>query len=202
MIAALNLDPLALDLEQARRIQRSFLPTIPPRIGPLQLVAEYRPAMAVGGDFYHIAEREDGQVLLTLGDAVGHGVSGALWMARGTLELHRLAHHAEGPLALLRGLHRSLAPEMCDDAFFTVVCVALDVRGRRLRIANAGHLSPLLRHASGPVAPSANAGAPHRGQPSSALPRGAVQSDARRPAAAGHGRRHRRSEQPASIRSD
>ncbi len=139
------------DLAHARAIQRSFMPALPRTVGPLTVVGAYRPASAVGGDFYDVIARDDGELLLVVGDVEGHGVSGALWMARATLEVRRLARDADGPLALLRALHRSLSAQMGDDAFVTVACAALDPRAGQLRVANAGHLAPLLRGTDGSV---------------------------------------------------
>ena len=42
------------DLEAAKRIQRSFLPSLPTAVNGFRVATEYRPAYDVGGDFYDV----------------------------------------------------------------------------------------------------------------------------------------------------
>jgi sigma-B regulation protein RsbU (phosphoserine phosphatase) len=141
---------LALDLAHAQDIQRSFMPVLPASIPGVELAAEYAPVQAVGGDFYDVFTAPSGdQLLVVIGDVAGHGVSGALWMSRATLDLRRLGRRVRSPRGLLTGLHRKLAPIMPDDLFVTALCASIEPRLGRLRVANAGHSPVLIRRASG-----------------------------------------------------
>ena len=62
------------ELEVARLIQQNFLPTELPDLPGWQVAAYYRPARAVGGDFYDFIELDDGKVGLVIGDVT---ISGA-----------------------------------------------------------------------------------------------------------------------------
>lgn len=142
---------LAQDLRAARRIQQGLLPRIEPFVNGFRVQAEYRPAFDVGGDFYDVLPGAPAVLTAVIGDVAGKGISGALWMARVASEVRRLARDHAEPRALLTALNQVCAIEACDDLFVTAAVVQLDVRRRRLTVANAGHVPPLLRAASGHV---------------------------------------------------
>src|SRR5262249_54016792 len=67
------------DLEQARETQRQFLPKLQPtNSAGVRVLAEYLPALAVGGDFYEFVDLGSGRVLAAIGDVSGKGVNAAL----------------------------------------------------------------------------------------------------------------------------
>jgi hypothetical protein len=148
------------DLVSAREMQRMFLPPTLQNSAKVKVLAEYLPAFAVGGDFYDFIDLGDGRLLAAIGDVSGKGVTAALMMSRISSELHRLAAETTGPAEMLSRLNNSLPGRMQDDRFVTVVCVLLDVPKRRWVVANAGHVVPLLRRASGSVRGLAYASGP------------------------------------------
>jgi serine phosphatase RsbU (regulator of sigma subunit) len=135
----------------AREIQRRFLPALSPEMGGFRITAEYRPAHDVGGDFYDLVQSPGGELTAVIGDVSGKGVPAALLMSRISSDFRRLAATASSPQSLLAQLNHAMAEHAPDDAFATAVCLRLDARGRRMRIANAGHLAPLLRRMGGQV---------------------------------------------------
>ena len=140
------------DLSAARDVQRNFLPPlVEPNSANVRVVGTYLPAYAVGGDFYDFVDLGNGRLLATIGDVSGKGVAAALLMARLSAELRRLASETAQPAELLRRLNRSLPGQMHDDRFATVVCALVDVPNKSWVIANAGHVLPILRRASGHV---------------------------------------------------
>jgi hypothetical protein len=149
------------DLASAREMQRMFLPrSLETSSARVRVLAEYLPAFAVGGDFYDFIDLGDGRLLAAIGDVSGKGVTAALMMSRISSELHRLAAETSGPGEILARLNSSLPGRMQDDRFVTVVCVLLDLPKRRWVVANAGHVVPLLRRASGVVTGLAYASGP------------------------------------------
>jgi serine phosphatase RsbU (regulator of sigma subunit) len=66
-----------------------------------------------------------------------------------TGELRRLAAETTSPAELMRRLNQSLAGQMQDHRFATMVCVLLDVPNQRWVVSNAGHVLPILRRGSG-----------------------------------------------------
>jgi serine phosphatase RsbU (regulator of sigma subunit) len=149
------------DLEAARRIQRSFLPALPTAVNGFRVATEYRPAYDVGGDFYDVLTTGPGQLVAVIGDVAGKGVAGALMMSRISSEIRRLVGSTDvTPRELLTELNESFSMLGVDDSFVTCACVKLDRSTRRLTVANAGHVLPLVRRASGAVMPLGRASGP------------------------------------------
>src|SRR5262249_55434471 len=137
------------DLGIARQIQRRFLPALAPRVGGFRVAAEYRPAFEVGGDFYDLVPTGDAQATAVIGDVSGKGMAAALVMARVSSEFRRLARGECPPEALLGQLNAAMCEQSPDDSFVTAACLQLDAARRTVRVANAGHVLPLLRRAGG-----------------------------------------------------
>ncbi|MCB0194554.1 MAG: response regulator [Anaerolineae bacterium] len=68
----------SIELEHARRIQLSLLPAAPPQLPYLDIAAYQETASEVGGDYYDFAIQADNKLLITVGDATGHGVGSGL----------------------------------------------------------------------------------------------------------------------------
>lgn len=133
----------------ANLLQQVIMPVEPvrvPRSAGLQIAARYRPASpgaGVGGDWYGIFPLPDSRLLLNVGDIAGHGFAAATAMAQLFHALHGLALTGADSAKLLRWLNAVT----CSLPTFTIAsaCLALyDPADRRLRIANAGHPSPVL----------------------------------------------------------
>ena len=149
------------DLEAARRIQRSFLPAVDKSVNGFRVATEYRPAFDVGGDFYDVITTGPGQLVAVIGDVAGKGVAGALMMSRISSDIRRLVDSPDvSPRELLTELNDSFSALGVDDSFVTAACVKLDKSTRRLTVANAGHVLPLVRRASGAVMPLGRASGP------------------------------------------
>jgi sigma-B regulation protein RsbU (phosphoserine phosphatase) len=79
---------LEQELEMARAVQKSLLPRQLPTIPGFTLVADWRPARLVAGDFYDVFSLPDGRWGLVIADVSGKGAPAALYMAM-TLSLIR-----------------------------------------------------------------------------------------------------------------
>lgn len=99
-------------------------------------------AIRVGGDWYHAQALPDGQVVLAIGDVVGHGLTAASSMAH--LRYALIAWTSMGiadPATVLEHMNR-LCTQLNTTA--TAIVAVYDPAARRLRWASAGHPSPLL----------------------------------------------------------
>jgi PAS domain S-box-containing protein len=133
--------------------QQALLPPHLPTVAGLSFDAVYEPGMSddrVGGDWYDAVRLLDGRVLLTIGDVAGSGLKAAVIMGvvrqimRGIAQLH-----AE-PAMMLDAADRALRLEY-PDALVTAWVGILDLVGRRLRYASAGHPPPLLVETNGSI---------------------------------------------------
>lgn len=80
-------DLRALEMEEARRIQVSLLPTGPLRGSNFEIACRFWPFADVSGDLADYFDLPNGRVGIYLGDAVGKGLPAAMYgaMVMGTL---------------------------------------------------------------------------------------------------------------------
>ncbi len=141
---------LEQDLQNARRIQNSFLPENPPQIDGYQFEDAYSTAFEVGGDFYDFVPLDDDRMAIVVGDVSGKGITAALMMAKMASNVRFFATTQSGPGALLEKLNEvALGSET--DMFVTVLICYLDYRNHRLSMSNAGHCYPMIRRGDGEV---------------------------------------------------
>ena len=69
---------LIADLDVARGIQRSMLPTLLPQNEFVSFVSGYVPAENLSGDFYNVFKIDESRYGVYIGDVSGHGVSAAM----------------------------------------------------------------------------------------------------------------------------
>lgn len=138
------------DLAAARRVQHS-ISSVPRELDGFRMSGEYRPHFEVGGDFFDVRRTGDRQLTAIIGDVSGKGVAAALLMARVGADFRRISETVRDPAELLGKLNGALGAYFPDDSFATAVCVRYDARRGRLKIANAGHYPPLIKHKSGGV---------------------------------------------------
>ncbi|NJL32914.1 MAG: PP2C family protein-serine/threonine phosphatase [Chloroflexaceae bacterium] len=69
------------EMELAQQVQRHLLPQGPPRIPTLDISAQTRPALQVGGDFYDFITVPNRRFVFGVGDVAGKGLPAALLMA-------------------------------------------------------------------------------------------------------------------------
>jgi CheY-like chemotaxis protein len=152
---ALAAEPLLMyqvERHVALTLQRSFLPQ-PHRLAELpgvDVVVRYVPASQeteIGGDFY-AALRTDEGVLTAVGDVVGHSLEAATVMVEIRHALRAYSVDESDPAVLAERLDRMLQRYHAEVT--VTVCLALvDPATGRTRIANAGHIPPLIVRDSG-----------------------------------------------------
>ena len=139
------------ELAVARLIQQNFLPKELPDLPGWQVAALYRPARAVGGDFYDVIELPGGRLGLVIGDVTDKGVPAAMVMAATRSVLRASAARLGEPGAVLARVNDSVCPDIPENMFVTCFYAVLDPASGALRYANAGHNVPLLHTPSGPA---------------------------------------------------
>jgi phosphoserine phosphatase RsbU/P len=143
------------DLEIAREIQTWLVPSQPPAIAGAEVAFWTRAQNSVAGDyydaFYPTADAASGgKLMLVMADVAGKSVPAALLMATLQASLRTIA--SEGvPLQLLaeRLNHYACAHSLGGQRFTTAVVAEYDPATRTLTYVNAGHNSPVIRHADG-----------------------------------------------------
>jgi phosphoserine phosphatase RsbU/P len=131
------------DMQLARQVQESFLPTQVPRVRGFSFAALNRPAHEVGGDFYHFFNLSQNRLGVAIGDVSGKGIAAALFMARLTSDLQYHAALYPDPADLFKKLNAILCERAQQGMFVTMVYVILETDTGRITWVNAGHLIPL-----------------------------------------------------------
>ncbi len=140
---------MSREAEEARLIQQALLPRSSPLIPGFRVTGLSVPAGAIGGDWYDFIPLRDGRWGLVLADVAGKGTAAALLMSSTRGMLRSLAQTDSGPAEVLTRLNNLLLEDIPSGRFVTMVYAELDPSRRTLRVANAGHLSPLLVEPSG-----------------------------------------------------
>src|SRR5262249_25582013 len=70
------------DLQLAKKVQWSFLPSGPPTLPGYEFFGFYEAAREVGGDYYGYIPTSGGRMAVAVGDVAGKGVSASLVMAK------------------------------------------------------------------------------------------------------------------------
>ena len=143
----LEKEKLELELTIARNIQESSLPKAIPTLPGWDLDVYWRPARAVGGDFYDFIQLSDRKLLIVIGDVTGKGVPAALVMAT-TQSMLRFSTRsiADGllfsPGEILTRLNEMSLQSIPPKMFITCLIVEIDLESGRMIFANAGHNLP------------------------------------------------------------
>lgn len=163
------------ELALARKIQQSLLPPAETHWAGLDIFCYSHPAREVGGDFYAyyaFEKDESGRVradvfssafiahpsafAIALGDVSGKGMPAALLMAVSRASLQSVITQPSRPSRLLVQLDQALVPytrttrQNCALCYVEITPPAQN-RAGLMRVANAGCITPFIRHAQGGV---------------------------------------------------
>ena len=133
---------LETEVQLARQIQQTFLPTTLPSPSGWQISARWRTARQVGGDFYDVMELPNGRLGLFIADVADKGVPAALFMALTRTLVRAAVIETESPAEALTRVNNLLLPDTQQGMFVTAVYAVLDVASGNLTYANAGHNPP------------------------------------------------------------
>ena len=170
--ALIETEKMRAELEMARVVQMSTLPATMPVLAGYDANGCFQPAELTGGDTFDLS-LVDGQLLVVLGDATGHGIAPALSVTQMHAML-RMAFRLGADLeAAFAQVNDQLADTLPDDRFITAFIGLLDPATHCLRFVSAGQ-GPILHYqaASGSFAR----------YPPTSFPLGAMHLPARRAA--------------------
>jgi sigma-B regulation protein RsbU (phosphoserine phosphatase) len=142
-------EAMSREAAEAQSIQQALLPRSSPFIPGFRVSGLSIPAGAIGGDWYDFIPLENGRWGLVLADVSGKGTAAALLMSATRGMLRSLAQTGSGPGEVLTCLNKLMVEDFPSGRFVTMVYAEFDPATRTLRIANAGHLPPLLVDSEG-----------------------------------------------------
>ncbi|MGI8918565.1 MAG: SpoIIE family protein phosphatase [Pyrinomonadaceae bacterium] len=158
--AQLQQERLERELQLAMEIQQRFQPTAPPIVPGYELQGISFPCYEIGGDYYDFIKREDGRLVIALGDVSGKGTAAALLMSSLHAAVHAQAGSHDTLVETISAVNRYLADNIPPNRFVTLFYAELDPASGALSFLNAGHNPPLIVHAAGTVEQLASGGLP------------------------------------------
>jgi len=132
------------ELQIARDIQMSMVPSTFPNREGLDMYALMAPAREVGGDLYGYVLNED-KLYFCLGDVSGKGVPASLFMAQVTRLFQTLAKQGMQPAEMCTRINDALSGEDNESLMFVTFFLGLiDLKTGHLSFCNAGHNPPVI----------------------------------------------------------
>src|SRR5437764_4555847 len=151
-----------LEREQqvASEIQQRFLPSKAPQVTGYEVQGISFPWYEIGGDDYDFIERENGSLIVALGDVSGKGTAAALLMSSLHAAVHAQADANDSIVKTIVAVNRYLVESIPPNRFVTLFYAELDPKSGALAFLNAGHNPPLIVHAGGTMEQLASGGLP------------------------------------------
>ena len=137
------------ELEYAKQIQLSALPTNFPEGEDYTIYAQMIAAKEVGGDFYDFYKLNDTTVAFLAADVSGKGIPAAMFMMTAKTIIKDLAESGMSVNEIFTRANEKLCENNESGMFVTAWMGILDLTTGRMQFANAGHNPPLLKRASG-----------------------------------------------------
>ena len=137
------------ELEYAKQIQLSALPTNFPDDENYSIYADMIAAKEVGGDFYDFYKLDDSTVAFLAADVSGKGIPAAMFMMTAKTIIKDLAESGMAVNDIFTKANEKLCENNESGMFVTAWMGILDLKTGNVQFANAGHNPPLLKRANG-----------------------------------------------------
>lgn len=137
------------ELEYAKQIQLSALPTNFPNGEDYSIYAQMIAAKEVGGDFYDFYKLSDTTVAFLAADVSGKGIPAAMFMMTAKTIIKDLAETGMAVNDIFTKANEKLCENNESGMFVTAWMGILDITTGKMQFANAGHNPPLLKRADG-----------------------------------------------------
>jgi len=151
---------LERELQLAMEIQQRFQPTGSPHVPGYEFQGISFPCYEIGGDYYDFIQRDDGRLVIALGDVSGKGTAAALLMSSLHAAIHAQTGSHDTIVETISAVNKYLAENIPPNRFVTLFYAELDPESGALSFLNAGHNPPLIVHAAGTVEQLASGGLP------------------------------------------
>ncbi len=140
---AIEKERMSRELEIAKEIQQSILPTKYPKNKLYEFAGMYASAREIGGDYFDFIEFGNGQLGFLVADVSGKSLPGMLvmLMTRDIVKKHSRA--ILNPAELLTEVNQELLQNIKKGMFVTMFIAVIDDQNRKVTFASAGH-NPLI----------------------------------------------------------
>lgn len=135
---------LQQELTEAQEIQEALLPKELPSIEGYEIAVAWKPARAVGGDYFDVLKFSDRHTAFCIADVAGKGMPAALLMSNVQAVLKSFASDVVAPGELCARVNSVMCHNMVAHRFISCFYALLDAQNKKLLYANAGHCPPML----------------------------------------------------------
>ncbi|MFL6199599.1 MAG: PP2C family protein-serine/threonine phosphatase [Thermoanaerobaculia bacterium] len=136
--AAAQKEILEKELQIARNVQTSLIPTNLPAGEGIEFATLFEPSAAIGGDYFDVLRLTETEIAVVIADVSGHGLSTGLRMAMLKAALLILIEETQDPEEILRRLD-AVVRNNDGRTFVTATLAIVDLARGTLRLTNAGH---------------------------------------------------------------
>ncbi len=134
------------ELDQAGKVQTSFIPSNLPSLPGWQIAAALDPARETSGDFFDLISLPGGKTGIVIADVGDKGAGAALYMAMcRTLFRGYAPTYPNDPSAVIKAVNERILTDTRDGIFLTAVYGVLDIGQSELIYTNAGHNPPCFQ---------------------------------------------------------
>lgn len=139
------------EMRIASGVQKALLPEKLPEVPGYRFFASYDAAQAVGGDYFDCFMIGRNKVCISFGDVAGKGVPGALIMSRMSSVVQNTLSFTDDVSVAINRINSHMCHNMVEGRFVTYILGVIDLDTNTITLANAGHMSPLIRKPGGEV---------------------------------------------------
>jgi serine phosphatase RsbU (regulator of sigma subunit) len=139
-------DRIQIELETARKMQMSLMPTQDPVVQGYDISGCCIPAQDVGGDLFDFiwSGRDRDKLCITVVDVSGKGMDAALTAVYTSGALISEAQHEDDVVTITRNLNSAIYSRQNRTLFVSIFMAWLDVTSRTIQYVNAGQTRPML----------------------------------------------------------
>jgi sigma-B regulation protein RsbU (phosphoserine phosphatase) len=101
--------------------------------------------LEVGGDYFDFIPLKGAKLGIAIGDVSGKGTQAAFYMTLAKGFLKALSPHHDSPAVVLSHLNKLFYENVDRGAFISMVYATVDIKGRTITIARAGHNPVIMR---------------------------------------------------------
>jgi serine phosphatase RsbU (regulator of sigma subunit) len=140
-------DRIAIELETARKMQLSLMPTQDPEIKGFDISGCCIPAQNVGGDLFDFVwlGKSHHKLCIPIVDVSGKGMDAALTAVYTSGALVSEVQHEENVATVMDNLNSAIYSRQNRSRFVSLLMVVLDIDTQTIEYVNAGQSKPLLQ---------------------------------------------------------
>jgi len=140
-------DRIQIELETARKMQMSLMPTQDPVVQGYDISGCCIPALDVGGDLFDFvwSGKDHQKLCITVVDVSGKGMDAALAAVYTSGALVSEAQHEADVVTVIQNLNSAIYSLHNRSLFVSMLMAALEVPSRKIQYVNAGQSRPILQ---------------------------------------------------------